>query len=512
MRRLLIFVAAIIVALMVAVLALRSSLVRDEVREAVESRLSATLGQPVSIGSIGVSLLGGIAVTGTDVRIGDASIEAPAVSVEQVRIHPRLSSLVSSDLVIDEVELRGFVIAVLRGPDGWQLPAVVPAPSSGERGGIVIERVRLSDAALRIHEQEGEALRERGRIDAIDAEILLDAGELRLPAITARVGSSPLEGHAAIGPRTARLHIRSDAVQDGDLPAFLGLLGTERPSFLRLPEPGSLTADVEVDRDTLRLSGAGTLRAPEVILQPIRLGQFEAPFVIDGSRLSFDPSTFAFYGGTHEGVVRFDMSQQPASWTTDGVVRGMDVARFLGALNEGDQRVDGTATVSATLQGRVGASLIESVRGRARVEVVDGVIREFPLLAYVNSALRLAEREGRDTRFERLEATLAIASGAATTDDLVLRASHLRVEAAGRIGADRSLSLRGTAALSPQRSSEAIRSVRELSGLRNPDGELEIPLMISGTLDDPNFALDLEAALKKGIGDELRRRLLRIIR
>jgi uncharacterized protein involved in outer membrane biogenesis len=512
MRRLLIFAAAIAVALTVAVLALRSSLVRDEVREAVEARLSATLGQPVSIGSIGVSLLSGIAVTGTDVRIGEASTLAPAVSVEQIRIHPRLSSLLSGARVIDEVELRGFVMAVLRGPDGWQLPGVVPAPSPGERDGIVIERVRLSDATLRVYEQEGESLRERGRIDAIAADMLLDQRELRLPAITGRVGASPLEGHAAIGPRTARLHIRSDAVADDDLPAFLGLLGTERPSFLRLPEPGSLTADVEVDRDTLRLSGSGTLRAPAVILEPIRLGQFEAPFVIQGSRLSFDTAAFALYGGTHEGAVQFDMSQEPAGWTTDSVVRGMDVAEFLEALNEGDQRLDGTATVSATLQGRVGASLVESIRGRARVEVADGVIREFPLLAYVNTALRLAEQEGRDTRFSRLTATLAVASGAATTDDLVLRASHLRVEAAGRIGADRSLSLRGTAALSPERSSEAIRSIRELSGLRNRRGEVEIPLTISGTLDDPGFALDLEAVLKKGIADELRRRLLRIIR
>ena len=512
MRRLLIFAAGIIVALTVAVLALRSSLVRDEVREAVESRLSATLGQPVSIGSIGVSLLSGIAVTGTDVRIGEASTEAPAVSVEQVRIHPRLSSLVSGDLVIDEVELGGFVMAILRGPDGWQLPAVVPAPSSGEGGGIVIERVRLSDATLRIYEQEAGTLRERGRIDAIAADILREEGELRLPGITGRVGSSPLQGHAAIGPRTARLHLASEAVEDGDLPAFLGLLGTERPSFLRLPQPGSLTADVEVDRDTFRLSGTGTLRAPEVILEPVRLEQFEAPFDIEGSRLSFDPATFALYGGTHRGAVGFDLSQQPAGWTTDSAVRGMDVAQFLEALNEGDQRLDGTAMMSATLQGQVDASLIESVRGRARVEVVDGVIRDFPLLAYINTALRLAAQEGRDTRFNRLTATLAIASGAATTDDLVLQASHLRVEAAGGIDADRSLSLRGTATLSPERSSEAIRSVRELGGLRNSDGELEIPLVISGTLDDPTFTLDLEAVLKKGIADELRRRLLRIIK
>jgi hypothetical protein len=58
----------------------------------------------------------------------------------------------------------------------------------------------------------------------------------------------------------------------------------------------------------------------------------------------------------------------------------------------------------------------------------------------------------------------------------------------------------------------AIRSVRELSGLRNSSGELEIPLTISGTLDAPSFGLDLKAAIGKGIKDELMRRLRGIIK
>jgi hypothetical protein len=147
------------------------------------------------------------------------------------------------------------------------------------------------------------------------------------------------------------------------------------------------------------------------------------------------------------------------------------------------------------------------------------VVRNFPLLSAINRALRLAEGEGRDTRFERLSATLTFpgagassADGHAMTDDLVMVARDVRVEAAGRLGFDRSLDLAGQAVLSPARSAEAIRSIRELSGLRNDRGELELPLTIRGTVDDPAFGIDLKSLAARSLKEELRRRFRDFIR
>ena len=151
------------------------------------------------------------------------------------------------------------------------------------------------------------------------------------------------------------------------------------------------------------------------------------------------------------------------------------------------------------------------MQGRARVVVSDGIVHQFPLLAAINSALRLSEGDLRDTRFERLSATLAIANGRATTGDLVLEASEVRVVTAGTIGFDRTLDLRGQATLSAERTAAVVASVRELSRLRQ-HGQIELPLTISGTLDDPRFGIDMKGAIEKGIKDELLRRLGIIIR
>jgi AsmA protein len=269
---------------------------------------------------------------------------------------------------------------------------------------------------------------------------------------------------------------------------------------------------LRVDRRTSQLSGKGTLKAPRVRLEPLQLEKFEAPFTIQGSRLVFQPMTFALYGGTHEGGVTVRLSDTPPQWITDNRVTSLDAGDFLKALNGSDQRLDGTASVTASLRGRVGQPLDRTLSGNMQMTVTDGVIRDFPMLAAINRALRLAEHEEGDTRFERLSGTFAIAAGQATTEDLVLQAARIRAEVKGRIGADRSLALRGVAVLSPDRSAQAIASIRELSALRNSSGELELPLTIGGTLDAPTFGLDLAAAVQKGLKNELQRQFRRIIR
>ena len=141
----------------------------------------------------------------------------------------------------------------------------------------------------------------------------------------------------------------------------------------------------------------------------------------------------------------------------------------------------------------------------------NGVVRNFPLLATIDRALRLTQQESGDTRFDELAATLSVAAGQATTNDLVLQSGDVRVEAEGRIGADRSVALRGRAIVSANRVSRAVASVHEIARLRNTRGEIALPLTISGSLDAPSIDVDMKTAIGQGLADEIRRRLRRLI-
>ncbi|MCA1563641.1 MAG: hypothetical protein LC804_26465 [Acidobacteria bacterium] len=508
-------VAAVLLMLGAAGIALivRWALDPRAVRGAAEARLSAMLGQPVTIGDIRIELLPAAALVGSDVRVGAGRDDAPSLDLQRIRIVPRLRSLFRRPVVIQEVRLDGLVGSVLRDRSGaWHVPTAVPAPGADEQRGMVIERVRLQNGRLRVFEQIAGGGREASSIDEVAAEVVADGGTLRLSPMSGRIGGAAITGEAVMDAKAALLDFTLAAIGDGDLPALLRLAGAERPEFLHLPTPASASLAIRIDRATSRLAGTGALRAPQVSLGTLELRGLEAPLNVDGRRLTFTPTTFAFYGGTHRGTIAVDMSPTPSRWSLDSRLADLDLGDFLAALTARDQQIDGTAAMTGVLRGRVGEPLNRTVQGRLQVTVVNGVVRQFPLLAAVNRALRLAEGDMRDTRFDRLTATLAIAGGRAMTNALVLQAREVRVEAAGHIDFDRSLDLTGQVMISASRSADAIRSVRELSALRNAQGELQLPLAITGTLDNPLFKVDLTAAVGKSLRDELRRRLRGIFR
>ena len=509
----------IIAALIVLAIALLAGLVvmrlidSDALRAVAETRLSSLLGQRVTIGAVGFSLLPSPSVTGRNIAIGATADTVPSLHLSEILIVPRLRSLVSGPIAIEEVTLDGLEVRILRDGTGhWRMPPVVPSAGQDAKTGLSVRRVRLRDARVRVfHASARDGTRETSSLSSIAGEIVVDDEGLRAAPMTGRVGGAVIAGDALMGPQTATLSFRADRVDDGDLPALLGLMGVDRPSVLHLSKPASASVAIEIDRKRSQLSGRGSIRAPGVTVDPLRLQSLEAPFTTDGVRLVFEPSVFELYRGRHTGKFVVDLSSSPARWGLTNRIGDIAIGELLAALSGRDQRIDGVASMEGALGGRVGDPL-DRVEGSTRVRVRDGVIRDFPLLAAINRALRLAEGSSRDTRFESLTATFAIGGRQAATKDLVLVAREVRVEAAGRIGFDRSLDLSGQAALSPERTESAIRSVRELSALRNARGELEIPLTISGTADNPSIAIDLQAAIARALKEELRRRLLGIIR
>jgi hypothetical protein len=501
--------------------AVRSSLHPDAIRRDAEARLSSMLGQPVAIGSMDVSMFPVPAVIGSEIVVGPDR-ERPELALHRIRLVPRIASLFSGPYVIREVVLEGLAVRVVRERGRWRFPSVMPVPGGDPGSGLVIERVSLSDGVVRVFE-----LADRGpeqmtsRIDGIDGTAVVGADGLRVAPIRGRVGGSEITGEAVLNAQEARMNLAMAGAGGEDLDDLLGLATIAPPEFVTLHKPAAVSIAIRIDRTRSQLSGAGTLRAPEVGFHSLRLHGLEAPIKTDGADLTFEPATFTMYGGRHRGAMSVDLIR--SRWALESKITDLDVGDFLSAMTGGGQRIDGTGSAATALRGRIGDPMPQGLEGRMTVNVVNGVIREFPLLSAINRALRLAEGDARDTRFERLSATLAFAgnvrssagapgAGHATTDDLVMEAREVRVEAAGRIGFDRSLDLTGVAVLSPERTASAVRSVRELSGLRNSQGELELPLTITGTLDHPSFGIDLKAVIARSIKEELRRGIRRLFR
>ena len=511
MRRFLLACAVLIVIAIGALIAVGSTLNADTLRAAAESRLSAMLGQPVKIGEIGISLFP-VAASGTRITIGSSS-EPADLALERIRIIPRVGSLFRGPYVIREVTLDGLDVRIARESTGrWRFPSVVPVSGGGEGSGVTIERVRLRRGRVRIVAVDARnVVRETSTIDGIEGESVADATSLRIAPLTGRVGTSQVSGSASVNGREAVLDFAMPSIAPNDLPAVMALSAGEAPDVVRLTKPAAVKMSVRINRTNGRLTGSGSLGAPQVGFYSLQLTNLESPISTNGAQITFQPATFSMYRGTHHGKMVIDLSRTPAQWRAESSVKDIDVSDFLAALTGSEQRLDGTASATSLLHAPVGAPMPRGLVGRLELRVTNGVVREFPMLAAINRALRLAEGSGRDTQFERLSGTFVLnGSDAATTDDLLMMARDMRVRAAGRIGFERWLDLDGLAMFSPERTAEAIRSVRELSALRNEQGELELPIHIGGTLDAPAFNIDLQAALTRSIKDELQRRLRRL--
>lgn len=514
-RRFLTVIAVVVggFAALAVLLAIRGSFIADFIREIAESRLSAALGQPVAIGQLGFSLTPRPAFTGSDIRVGDAAQHAPSVRLDRVEVFPVLRSFLQGPIHVTEVSLDGFTVSILRDAGGrWRAPAVFPAPTRGAGRGIGIDRVRIAGGRLLIFDVGANgALRERSRIDDLRTDLLVGLKGLRLTSLTGRVGGAAISGEAETDPQSVRLDFSAPAIRDADLPALFGLLAASRPAVLRVDEPAAASVSVTIDRATSRLRGSGTLRAPALTVEPLRLQQLNAPFGVEGTQLTFTPTTFRINGGSYEGRFRLMLGDAP-SWTMDGRVHDFDVGAFLDTVAGRDAKLDGRGRIEAELKGRFEPGFLTRMDGSARMVVSNGVLHDFPLLATVNRALRLSEGDGQDTRFDELSASLAISRGTATTDDLVIHAGYLRAVLSGKIGFDRSLNLRGRAIVSAERVAAGVDSVHELARLRKASGEIVLPLTITGSLDAPKFDIDVGSVIREGVVDELRRRLRRLIK
>ncbi len=516
MHRRFLVVAAVVfggIAALAVLLAIRGSLIAGFVREIAESRLSTAIGQPVAIGQLGFSLFPRPAFTGSDIRVGDTAQQAPAVSLDRVEVFPVLRSFLRGPIHITEVSLDGFTVSLIRGADGrWRAPAVFPAPTRSAGGGIDIDRVRVAEGRLLIFDVGVDgAIRERSRIDDMRTELVVTPAGVRLAPLTGRVGGAAISGEAETDSQSVRLTFSAPAIRDVDLPALFGLLAASRPAVVRVEEPAAASVSVRIDRATSRLTGSGTLRAPALTIEPLRLQQLNAPFLIQGAQLTFAPTTFTINGGSHQGRFTLMLGDVPA-WAMDGVVRDLDVGALLDTVAGRDAKLDGRGRIDAKLNGRFEPGFLTRSDGAARLVVSDGVLHDFPLLAAVNRALRLSEGDGQDTRFEELSASLVIARGTATTDDLVIQAGHLRVVLSGRIGFDRSVDLRGRAIVAAERVAAGVDSVHELARLRKASGEIVVPLTITGSLDAPKFDIDVGSIIREGVVDELKRRLRRLFK
>jgi hypothetical protein len=514
-RRLLVPVAALVLVIIVGgFLAVRWALDPSLLKSAAESRLSAALGLPVTIGTVRVSFFPTIAVTGTNIAIvGAARAAGTSLDIRAIHMHPRLSSIFHRPVVIDRVELDGLTLQARRDASGrWILPLPqmpAAAETAPQKAAFDVSEVLLKNGRLTIAESRaagtGVNTKVVAPLDNMSATVHRVGGATRLDALTASVGHSTVAGSGSLDARGLRLSLSWRDLDAADLPLVFALVGTPAPAGLSIEGKNPLVLDLTVDSNG-NVAASGKIAADSAALGTLAMTDFRSPVAFANNRLALSQMAFRAYSGTGAGRVSANVLASPVTWSLDADLQHLDVDQFLTENTTAKDKVTGTGALQARLRGSSAAPVERTVAGTVAVSIADGTIRNFPLLAAVYSAFKVGAG-GRDLDFQSLTGTFTVADARATATDLTVRGRDLTMTASGTLGFDQSLAMSGTVLFSAAKAAEFVHSVKELSALRNANGELPVPFTVSGTAADPHFSIDVADLLRRGAQNELKRRL-----
>ena len=487
-RFLLIFVAVLFVVAAGLVIAFYQFMSGDSVRLAFERQATSWLGQPVRIGAASARIFPRPGLTLHDVRAG----EPVRLVLSDLQISTGLRPLWSRRIADAEISVSNSRIDL---PLSFTLPQPAPG-STTQRAGIQLESIRT----IALHNITSAS---RGREITISADASLSQGSLKLQRFTAASGATTLEarGDVRLSPRLdAEVQVNATHVDVDDLIALADAFAP------RTPRTGPKTAALLPGRIVARVT-AQTARASGVDVR-----QFVSTLVAQGNRITLSPVSFQLFGGTYRGVLDIDSDVTSLRATVRTQINDLDVAQ-LAAFGGAADTITGRLSGSGTFNGR-GATLTDAVAaatGEGQVTISNGSLNRLGLVRTVVLFFgRPASDAGAATdKFDRIDANFGVVHQVVAASALSLRSADVDLVGQGTLtiptkALDGHVDVSLSEALSAQAGTDLARYTRD-------GNRIVLPAVIGGTLSSPRVTIDAGAAVKRGLRNEVQRRLKDIL-
>lgn len=498
---------ALVAALVVAA-ALAANRVIDANRGSLLAMAEKSLGRPVEVGGVETRLFGRPGVRLSDVVVADdpAFGREPFVAARAASLRLRLWPLLEGRLELARVGLEEPAVRIVRAADGR------------------FNYESLGGGRLRV----GSG----GDAGATPDSPGADTGGTGGESLAWAVALFDIEGGALTWIDRAAEPPRTIAVRGIDL----------RASDISLDEPlaFSLRAAVEAESENVDLEGeVGPLASRAAVpfavrgalgplpgwperVEALDLRGFARPQSVDIEGLSAE-----LFGGEIELHGTLPLVER-GTLSITGDARGVDLEPLLAAAApELNVAIAGRGDVRGDVQG-VGnrwPELRESLRGNTSLDLRDGALRRFNLVAEVLRRITLvpeldrllarsvkpkyaAVLERPDTRFDSLVAEARIVPGGIVVDRAAIDGEDFGATVSGRIDYDENADLRGQVRLSKRFSADIAADVREARLLFDGDGQISVPFTLRGKLGQAKPEIDAgraaESLLKGDLGKALK--------
>jgi len=466
----------------------RSVFAQDGVRTALAEQLSKSLGQPVEVGSIAATIYPRVTV-----NLGDVTIGKPArIRVQKLHVGADFGALLSRRIEHARLELSGAHV---------QLP--LPAFSLGSASASEpsskppVEIVSVDVVAL--HDVE---IVSGGRTLTGDVEIVPDGKALTLKKVALVADKARVDVSGRItdmaGP-VGDITIKAGALNFDQLLAF----ANDFSNGAGIASGPAHTTTRSAGRSTAVPMNIGvSLEATRATMGALTIDRLKGTARITSQAMTLAPVSFGVFGGRYDGSLVFTLGAVP-DFKLNAALSGVDTAAaaaFAGSPGTISGRLSGR--INLTGRGMEASSVMKTARGTARIDIVDGNIKNLGLIrsmvvATSGRADSSASGGSRDEPFTKLGATFTIANGSASTQDLRFESKDLLLAAAGTMRLDGSaIDLPGQVQLSDELSKQA---GRDLVRYTQEGGRVTLPATITGSVSAPQVRIDVASMAKRAL-------------
>jgi uncharacterized protein involved in outer membrane biogenesis len=208
---------------------------------------------------------------------------------------------------------------------------------------------------------------------------------------------------------------------------------------------------------------------------------------------------FQMNRGIQSGRASFDFNGPQPRYTFDSKLKNVDSNEFLSQNTSLKNLIYGMLSLDMDLKGDGSGwdDITKNLKGGGTLSLTNGRITSFDLMEKVALLGRLAGLNfgQAGTTINSLTASFKILDGRVSTEMLQLRIPDATIKATGSFGLDKSVDYQITAELpnNVSKKYDLASQIVNLAGatfLKNEQGNVVVPLRMSGNISSPSFALD----------------------
>jgi uncharacterized protein involved in outer membrane biogenesis len=304
-----------------------------------------------------------------------------------------------------------------------------------------------------------------------------------------------VEGEADLGEQIdARLKATANKIDLDELLALAEAFTPERRAERRATPPKPMKVVADINAETATAAG-------------VQVTKFATRMALDGDRVALSPMTFGLFGGSYDGALNGRLGDS-MSVTLRSRLKNLNVAE-LATFGGSPDTISGTLTGEGTFsaQGADMAAVLASANGKGSASIVNGTIKRLNL---VRTVVLFFGRPAPDTaassdQFERIDVSYSLARRVARADSFSMRSRDADLDGTGTLTLETG-ALEGTVdmtlseELSAQAGTDLARFTREAN-------RIVLPARIGGTLEQPSITINASAAIRRGLQNEVERRL-----